>query len=78
VIRQVEEGAVDAVALSASVAADPRRLAAEAAAVGEACGRSGVPLVVGGRGPWPERLAHGQLVRSFEGLRRWMEEIEGG
>jgi excisionase family DNA binding protein len=77
VIRQAEEGAVDAVALSASVAADRRRLASEAAAVGEACERAGVALVVGGRGPWPEPLPHGQLVRTFDGLRRWMEEIEG-
>ncbi len=77
VIRQVEKGAVDAVALSASVTADPRRLAAEAAAVGESCDRASVHLVVGGKGAWPEPLPHGQLVRSFGGLRRWMEEIEG-
>jgi len=77
VVRQVEEGAVDAVALSASVAADERRLAAEAAVVGGACEKAGVHLVVGGQGPWPQPLPHGQLVRSFEGLRRWMEEIEG-
>ncbi len=76
VIRQVEGGAVDVVALSASVAADRRRLAAEATEIGEACGKAGVHLVVGGKGPWPEPLPHGQLVRSFEGLHRWMEGIE--
>lgn len=74
VVRQVEDGRVDAVALSASVAADPARLAAEAAEVGRACARRGVHLVVGGRGRWPEPLAHGQLVRTFEGLRRWLDE----
>jgi hypothetical protein len=36
-----------------------------------------VHFVVGGLGPWPEPLPRGQIIRSFEGLRRWMEEIEG-
>ncbi len=75
-VREVEEGAVDAVALSASVAADRRALAAEAAAVGDACERAGVPLVVGGRGPWPDPLPYGQLVRTFDGLRRWLADVE--
>jgi excisionase family DNA binding protein len=78
VIRQVEERGVDAVALSASVAAVPKRLAEEAAAVGAACERAGVHLVAGGKGPWPDPLPYGQLVRSFEGLRRWMQRIEAG
>ncbi len=77
-IRQVEAGAVDAVALSASVAADRRRLAAEAAEVGEACAGAGVGLVVGGKGPWPEPLSQGRLERTFEGLREWMNGIDGG
>ncbi len=78
IVRQVEGGAVDAVALSASVAADRRRLAAEAADVGAACARAGVRLVVGGNGPWPEPVPGGELVRTFEGLRRWMGEVEAG
>lgn len=77
VIRLVDEGSVDAVALSASVAADPARLADEAAALGAACASAGVPLVVGGKGRWPEPLPHGRVVRTFEGLGRWMEEVEG-
>jgi excisionase family DNA binding protein len=76
VIRLVEEGAIDAVALSASVVARPEALAAEAAAVGEACRRRGVPLVVGGRGPWPEVLVHGRVERRFDGLRGWMRDVE--
>ncbi len=77
VIRQVEAAAVEAVALSASVAADRRRLAAEAQAVGGACARAGVHLVVGGKGPWPETMGYGQVIRTFERLRAWMERIEG-
>jgi MerR family transcriptional regulator, light-induced transcriptional regulator len=76
VIRQVEAGAVEVVVLSASVAADPAALAAEAAAVGQVCARRGVHLVVGGRGRWPEPLRHGRVLRSFEAFRRWMEEVE--
>jgi excisionase family DNA binding protein len=76
VVRQVASGAVDAVALSASVAARPGPLAAEAAAVGEACRRAGVHLVAGGRGPWPEPLPFGRLERSFAGLRDFVAEVE--
>jgi excisionase family DNA binding protein len=76
VVRQVESGAVDAVALSASQAARPGPLAAEAAAVGEACRRAGVHLVAGGRGPWPDPMPWGRLERSFEGLRAFVAEVE--
>jgi excisionase family DNA binding protein len=76
IVRQVEEGAIEAVALSASVVAAPPALAAEATIVGEACARRGVRLVVGGRGPWPEPLPHGRVERTFEGLRAWMAEVE--
>lgn len=76
VIRQVEARAVEAVALSASLAADRRTLAAEAQAVGDACARAGVHLVVGGKGPWPETMGHGHLIRTFEGLRGWMDRVE--
>lgn len=76
IVREVEEGAVDAVALSASVVSGPAGLAAEAAAVGEACARTGAAFVVGGRGPWPEKIPHGRVERTFEGLRRWMADVE--
>ncbi len=76
IVRQVESGAVDAVALSASVVAAPGVLAAEARTVGEACRRAGAALVVGGRGRWPAPLPHGTVERTFEGLRAWMAERE--
>jgi hypothetical protein len=77
-IRQVEEGAVDAVALSASVpriGGGSRRRRPRSV---RPCARAGVHLVAGGMGPWPGPLPHDQLVRSFEALRRWMEGVEGG
>jgi excisionase family DNA binding protein len=78
IVRQVEGGAIDAVALSASAVAAPGVLAAEARTVGEACRRAGATLIAGGRGPWPAPLPHGTLERSFEGLRAWMAEREAG
>lgn len=76
IVRQVDAGAVDAVALSASVVAAPAVLAAEARAVGEACARAGAALVAGGRGRWPEPFPGGRLERTFDGLRAWMAEVE--
>jgi excisionase family DNA binding protein len=76
VIRLVRAGAVEAVALSASVTADRGSLAAEAAAVGRECASGAVRFVAGGRGPWPEPLPHGALLRDFDGLRRWMAAVE--
>jgi excisionase family DNA binding protein len=76
VVRQVEAGTVDAVALSASVASRPGPLAAEAATVGQACRRAGVPLLAGGRGPWPDPLPFGRLERTFAGLREFVDEVD--
>jgi methylmalonyl-CoA mutase cobalamin-binding subunit len=77
-VRIVEEGAVDAVALSASVVAHRGVLEAQCAAVGAACARRGVHLVMGGRGAWPEPPPHGVVVRRFEALRPWMAGVEAG
>jgi len=71
-----ERRSVDAVVLSASVTSLPGVLAAEVAALAGACGRSGVHLLLGGKGPWPEPPPHGRVERTFPGLRRWMAEIE--
>jgi excisionase family DNA binding protein len=76
VVRQVASGAVDAVALSASVLVRPGPLAAEAAAVGAACRRAGAHLVAGGRGPWPDPLPFGRLERTFEGLAAFVAEVD--
>lgn len=76
IVRMVERGELEAVALSASVVSDPALLAREAAAVGEACARHGAALVAGGKGSWPEPLPHGTLERTFAGLTRWMSMVE--
>ncbi len=69
-------GAADLLAVSASVCRRPDELAAAADALAQACAARGVELVLGGRGPWPERLPHGALVRTFAGLGAWMDWME--
>jgi excisionase family DNA binding protein len=76
IVRLVEAGGVDGVAVSASVAAERSSLAAQAATLGAVCRRKGVHLLVGGRGAWPDPLASGRVVREFEGLRAWMDGVE--
>lgn len=75
-VRAVEDGAVDAVALSASVVASRGPLHAQCATLSEVCARHGVHLVMGGRGEWPEPPPHGTVVREFENLRPWMSTVE--
>ena len=72
----VERHAVEAVILSASVVSPRDVLAAEAALLAEPCRRSGVHLLMGGAGPWPEPPPHGRVERTFAALRRWMAEVE--
>ena len=48
-------GDAEMIAVSASAAStEPEALRRQAAVLGEACGRSGVALALGGSGPWPE------------------------
>jgi excisionase family DNA binding protein len=75
-VRAVEDGALDAVALSASVVASRSQLHAQSAALGEACARRGVQLVLGGRGEWPEPPPQGTVVRDFDALRPWISAVE--
>jgi excisionase family DNA binding protein len=75
-VRLVEGGSVHAVALSASVTANRGTLLAQTTAVGQACARRGVHLVLGGRGEWPDPPPYGSLVRDFDGLRAWMSAVE--
>jgi excisionase family DNA binding protein len=72
VLRQVEERAVDAVALSASVVAPPPVLAAEVEGVGAACREAEIPLVVGGHGAWPDPPPYGTVLRDFAALDAWI------
>lgn len=76
IAAQVERHAFEAVVLSASVTSLPGALAEEASALAEPCRRSGVHLLVGGGGPWPEPPPYGRLERTFPGLRRWMADVE--
>lgn len=76
ILRMVEERAVDAVALSASVVAPPPVLAAQAETIGDACRAAGIPLVLGGRGAWPEPPPYGRVEHAFAGLAAWIAVVE--
>lgn len=67
---------VDAIALSASVASSRETLAEVLASLGPVCQQAGIPLLVGGEGPW---AATGgvRIERTFRGLEGWMAGLEG-
>jgi excisionase family DNA binding protein len=70
VVRFVEEGNVEMVAISASsYSTDAISLAAQAERLGEPCRRRGIPLYLGGSGAWPDVPPYGQRVRGFGELR---------
>ena len=66
-VAAVERGGVGMVALSAStVSSEHRAIASQARRMEAACREQRVPLVLGGRGAWPERLDHARRFESFE------------
>jgi excisionase family DNA binding protein len=71
----VEGGEAEAVILSASLASGAPALTATLQQVAPACARAAVPLLVGGRGPWPPWPGV-RVERRFEALRGWCEEVE--
>ncbi len=75
-VGAVQRGDVEAVALSASVTSPREVLAREVEELGAACARSGVALVVGGQGPWPDPMPHGRIERTFAGFDTWMQGLE--
>lgn len=76
-VSAAARGLIDAIALSASVASAPGSLAREIALLAPVCRARGIRLIVGGNGPWPERLEYGDVERTFAGLERWMSAVEG-
>jgi len=70
-ITLAQSGAVSLLALSASTASsDPKALARESRRLGEACRASGVDLLLGGAGAWPEHPAYGTRVRDLPSLHQ--------
>ena len=74
VTRLASDGAVNMVALSASLASsDAAMLAEQARRVGDACLRAGVIFVVGGSGAWP-KLKYGTRFRDFASFAQMARE----
>jgi excisionase family DNA binding protein len=73
VVRLVASGQVAAVALSASVLLqDQRALRAITEEVGTACRESGVALMLGGGGAWPDQPSYGLRVSSFAAFHDYL------
>ena len=73
VVERVGRGDVQMVALSASVwSRDRRTLARQARLVGEACRRAQIPLVLGGRGAWPDSSPSATRLYSWDDFQRFI------
>jgi excisionase family DNA binding protein len=69
ILRIVEDGGAELVAISASSAStDAARLRRLAQKVGAACRDRAVSLILGGAGRWPKALTYGSRIHSFAEL----------
>ncbi|HVO21170.1 MAG TPA: MerR family DNA-binding transcriptional regulator [Anaeromyxobacter sp.] len=73
--RHLEATSVEVLALSASVERDAAGLRLVSTRLGELCARRGVALIAGGRGPWPDPLPFGELIREFAELGVWIDSF---
>ncbi len=74
VIRLVDAGQVELVALSASIASnDAADLAQIADTIGAACKIHEVGLVLGGSGAWPDEPTYGRRITSFSAFHELLE-----
>ncbi len=70
-VELADAGGIDLLALSASAAStNARELSEQAAALGRACRKAEIPLVIGGRGAWPEEPGYGTRVHDLASLHR--------
>lgn len=75
-LAQIGSGGVSMVAISASSFSKRRSLTDLAAEVGAACARRKIPLVLGGAGIWPKRVAGTTRLHSFHALHRFAVSIQ--
>lgn len=70
----VNSGAVDCVAISASVnSSNSADLGEQAQRYGDLCRLNKIPLLLGGRGAWPENPAYGRRLHQLSELRDLLE-----
>lgn len=74
--RDLSKKSVDILLVSASEYSEGKMLATVASELSEACAASAVDLILGGRGPWPERGIGFTTIRTFEKLRVQMARID--
>jgi len=74
----IDSGAVQLVALSASLASqDAVALTAQASEVARACRRANVELLLGGSGAWPDHPDYGTRLYDFATLHRLALQLRG-
>jgi methylmalonyl-CoA mutase cobalamin-binding subunit len=67
ICERVKKGAIQMVAVSASLLMDDRkRLRTQVRDVGRCCQRAGIALVLGGAGAWPDPPEFGQRLQRWE------------
>jgi excisionase family DNA binding protein len=77
ILGMVRGNEVELVALSASAARhDATALGEIADEAAEACEASGVDLVLGGAGAWPDRPSHGQRLTSFAAFSEYLSRAD--
>jgi hypothetical protein len=78
-VPYVESDGVDAVFASASCfCSDAHALERWTQVVAAACQARGVPLVLGGRGAWPDAPLHAARVRDFGSLQVFLAGVTFG
>jgi excisionase family DNA binding protein len=74
--RAVESGRIQLIGLSASAAStNEAHLAEQAARYGALSQKWGIDLLIGGGGRWPEHLAYGNRITTFQALRDALSRI---
>ena len=77
VCEYISNNDIDMVAVSASeYSRDAGALADQAARLGAACEDLDIPLLLGGKGLWPEKPAYGRRLHTFQQLREVLNELE--
>lgn len=75
-VRTLAEQQVGLLVVSASgFSRDEQDLRRQYLQLATACQAAGVPLVVGGRGAWPEQMPHGRRIDDFATFHGYLEEL---
>lgn len=75
IVRAVERGDCELVALSASTVPPARALAGQARTLERTCEAAGIPLVLGGSGAWPSTLTYARRFADFSAFFEFLKTL---